>query len=154
MWSLLYLIEKKIRMQNLCFSKYTARPHKVWKVTVVKFGTTSTFCKFTVGNITFQSKVGHTFDWSSISYCFLCIITELSKIQGPTGWHTMLLIYRIREFSFQKNNYALVLLTQLIKLMVDVTHTIYMSVLVVVLLKETLITVVSYCYKYISLVLV
>ena len=66
----------------------------------------------------------------------------------------MLLIYRIREFSFQKNNYALVLLTQLIKLMVDVTHTIYMSVLVVVLLKETLITVVSYCYKYISLVLV
>ena len=38
--------------------------------------------------------------------------------------------------------------------MVDVTHTIYMSVLVVVLLKETLITVVSYCYKYISLVLV
>ena len=60
---------------------------------------------------------------------FLCIITELSQIQGPTGWHTMLLIYRIREFSFQKNNYALVLLTQLIKLMVDVTHTIYMSVL-------------------------
>ena len=59
----------------------------------------------------------------------------------------MLLIYRIREFSFQKNNYALVLLTQLIKLMVDVTHTIYMSVLVVVLLKETLITVVSYCYS-------
>ena len=66
----------------------------------------------------------------------------------------MLLIYRIREFSFQKNNYALVLLTQLIKLMVDVTHTIYMSVLLVVLLKETPITVVSYCYKYISLVLV
>ena len=66
----------------------------------------------------------------------------------------MLLIYRIREFSFQKNNYALVLLTQSIKLMVDVTHTIYMSVLVVVLLKETFITVVSYCYKYISLVLV
>ena len=66
----------------------------------------------------------------------------------------MLLIYRIREFSFQKNNCALVLLTQLIKLMVDVTHTIYMSVLLVVLLKETLITVVSYCYKYISLVLV
>ena len=66
----------------------------------------------------------------------------------------MLLIYRIREFSFQKNNYTLVLLTQLIKLMVDVTHTIYMSVLVVVLLKGTLITVVSYCYKYISLVLV
>ena len=64
----------------------------------------------------------------------------------------MLLIYRIREFSFQKNNYALVLLTQLIKLMVDVTHTIYMSVLVDVLLKETL------CFllllKYISLVLV
>ena len=59
----------------------------------------------------------------------------------------MLLIYRIREFSFQKNNYALVLLTQLIKLMVDVTHTIYMSVLLVVLLKETLITVVSYCYS-------
>ena len=59
----------------------------------------------------------------------------------------MLLIYRIREFSFQKNNYALVLLTQLIKLMVDVTHTIYMSVLVVVLLKETLITVVSDCYS-------
>ena len=57
----------------------------------------------------------------------------------------MLLIYRIREFSFQKDNYALVLLTQLIKLMVDVTHTIYMSVLVVVLSKETLITVVSYC---------
>ena len=52
------------------------------------------------------------------------------------------------------NNCGLVLLTQLIKLMVDVTHTIYMSVLVVVLLKETLITVVSYCYKYISLVLV
>ena len=78
---------------------------------------------------------------------FLCIITELSQIQGPTGWHTMLLIYRIREFSFQKNNYALVLLTQLIKLMVDVTHTIYMSVLLVVLLKETLITVVSYCYS-------
>ena len=66
----------------------------------------------------------------------------------------MLLIYRIREFSFQKNNHALVLLTQLIKLKVDVTHTIYMSVLVVVLLKETLITVVSYCYNYISLVLV
>ena len=64
----------------------------------------------------------------------------------------MLLIYRIREFSFQKNNYALVLLTQLIKLMVDVTHTIYMSVLLDVLLKETL------CFllllKYISLVLV
>ena len=59
----------------------------------------------------------------------------------------MLLIYRIREFSFQKNNCALVLLTQLIKLMVDVTHTIYMSVLLVVLLKETLITVVSYCYS-------
>jgi len=59
----------------------------------------------------------------------------------------MLLIYRIREFSFQKNNCALVLSTQLIKLMVDVTHTIYMSVLVVVLLKETLITVVSYCYN-------
>ena len=66
----------------------------------------------------------------------------------------MLLIYRIREFSFQKNNYALVLLTQLIKLTVDVTHTSYMSVLVVVLLKEILITVVSYCHKYISLVLV
>ena len=66
----------------------------------------------------------------------------------------MLLIYRIREFSFQKNNCALVLLTQLIKLMVDVTHTIYMSVLLVDLLKETLITVVSYYYKYISLVLV
>ena len=66
----------------------------------------------------------------------------------------MLLIYRIREFSFQKNNYALVLLTQLIKLMVDVTHTIDMSVLLVVLLKKILITVVSYCYKYISLVLV
>ena len=63
----------------------------------------------------------------------------------------MLLIYRIREFSVQKNNYALVLLTQLIKLMADVTHTIYMSVLVVVLLKETLITVVSYYYKYIYL---
>ena len=78
---------------------------------------------------------------------FLYIITELSQIQGPTGWHTMLLIYRIREFSFHKNNYALVLLTQLIKLMVDVTHTIYMSVLLVVLLKETLITVVSYCYS-------
>ena len=78
---------------------------------------------------------------------FLYIITELTQIQGPTGWHTMLLIYRIREFSFQKNNYALVLLTQLIKLMVDVTHTIYMSVLLVVLLKETLITVVSYCYS-------
>ena len=64
----------------------------------------------------------------------------------------MLLIYRIREVSFQKNNCALVLLTQLIKLMVDVTHTIYMSVLLDVLLKETL------CFllllKYISLVLV
>ena len=64
----------------------------------------------------------------------------------------MLLIYRIREFSFQKNNCDLVLLTQLIKLMVDVTHTIYMSVLLDVLLKETL------CFllllKYISLVLV
>ena len=57
----------------------------------------------------------------------------------------MLLIYRIREFSFQKNNYALVLLTQLIKLMVDVTHTIDMSVLLVDLSKEILITVVSYC---------
>ena len=83
---------------------------------------------------------------------FLCIITELSQIQGPTGWHTMLLIYRIREFSFQKNNCDLVLLTQLIKLMVDVTHTIYMSVLLDVLLKENL------CFllllKYISLVLV
>ena len=68
----------------------------------------------------------------------------------------MLLIYRIREFSFQKNNYALVLLTQLIKLMVDVTHTIYMSVLLVVLLKETLITVSCFLLllKYISLVLV
>ena len=53
----------------------------------------------------------------------------------------MLLIYRIREFGFQKNNCDLVLLTQLIKLVVDVTHTIYMSVLLVVLLKETLITV-------------
>ena len=64
----------------------------------------------------------------------------------------MLLIYRIREFSFRKNNCALVLLTQLIKPMVDVTHTIYMSVLLVVLLKETL------CFllllKCISLVLV
>ena len=59
----------------------------------------------------------------------------------------MLMINRIREFSFQKNNCDLVLLTQLIKLMVDVTHIIYMSVLVVVLLKETLITVVSYCYS-------
>ena len=59
----------------------------------------------------------------------------------------MLMINRIREFSFKKNNYDLVLLTQLIKLMVDVTHIIYMSVLVVVLLKETLITVVSYCYS-------
>ena len=38
--------------------------------------------------------------------------------------------------------------------MLDVTHTIDMSVLQVVLLKEILITVVSYCYKYISLVLV
>ena len=68
----------------------------------------------------------------------------------------MLLIYRIREFSFQKNNYALVLLTQLIKLMVDVTHTIYMSVLLVVLLKETLITVSCFLLllKYISPVLV
>ena len=46
----------------------------------------------------------------------------------------------------------MVLLTQLIKLMVDVTHAIYMSVLLDVLLKETL------CFllllKYISLVLV
>ena len=64
----------------------------------------------------------------------------------------MLLIYRIREFSFRKNNCGLVLLTQLIKLMVGVTHTSYMSVLLVVLLKENL------CFllllKFISLVLV
>ena len=68
----------------------------------------------------------------------------------------MLLIYRIREFGFQKNNCDLVLLTQLIKLVVDVTHTIYMSVLLVVLLKETLITVSCFLLllKYISLVLV
>ena len=68
----------------------------------------------------------------------------------------MLLINRIREFGFQKNNCDLVLLTQLIKLVVDVTHTIYMSVLLVVLLKETLITVSCFLLllKYISLVLV
>ena len=66
----------------------------------------------------------------------------------------MLLIYKIKEVIFQKHNCGLILLTQLIKLMVDVTHTIDMSVLLVVLLKEILITVVSYCYKYISLVFV
>ena len=68
----------------------------------------------------------------------------------------MLLINRIRELGFQKNNCDLVLLTQLIKLVVDVTHTIYMSVLLVVLLKETLITVSCFLLllKYISLVLV
>ena len=68
----------------------------------------------------------------------------------------MLLINRIREFGFQKNNCDLVLLTQLIKLVVDVTHTNYMSVLLVVLLKETLITVSCFLLllKYISLVLV
>ena len=68
----------------------------------------------------------------------------------------MLLMYRIREFGFQKNNFDLVLLTQLIKLVVDVTHTIYMSVLLDVLLKETLITVSCFLLllKYISLVLV
>ena len=132
-------------MCDVVSSLFDRKENKSAKSLLLK--STSTFCKLTVGNITYQSKVGHTFDWSSIGYCFLCIITELSQIQGPTGWHTMLLIYRIREFSFQKNNYALVLLTQLIKLMVDVTHTIYMSVLLVVLLKETLITVVSYCYS-------
>ena len=62
----------------------------------------------------------------------------------------MLMINRIREFSFQKNNCDLVLLTQLIKLMVDVTHIIYMSVLVVVLLKETLITVTQVHFSCVS----
>ena len=62
-------------MQNLRLPKYTVIKttqsvkghcfnvnYNFFQVTNAARGTTSAFCKLTVGNITYQSKVGHTFD--------------------------------------------------------------------------------------------